>query len=95
MIPIELSVPVIAHATRVSPTSPNHYSHTAILLLSSHAVTTSEAHNFSPQDKQLLYSIYGDVLRTTQRIHTLFSTDPSQSLSLLSDLNRQLSLAIL
>jgi hypothetical protein len=91
---IHLSVPVLAHSTSVCPTSPNHFTHTSILCLSSQAVTPSAQHNFSPQDKQILSSIYLDVLRTTQQAHTLFSTDPSRALSLLAELNRQLSLAI-
>jgi hypothetical protein len=91
---IHLSVPVIAHSTSVSPTSPNHFTHQSILCLSAHAVTPSPTHNYSPQDKQILSSIYHDILRTTTQAHTLFSTDPSRALALLAELNRQLSLAI-
>lgn len=92
--PIHISVPVIAHATRVCPTSPNHYTHTAVLCLSSTEVTNSEAHNFVRQEKQLLHTVYSDILRTTQQIQTLFSTDPSQALFQLSSLNSQLAKAI-
>jgi hypothetical protein len=91
---IHLSVPVLAHSTAVCPTSPHHYTHTSILCLSAQAVTTSEAHNYSPQDKKILYSIYSDILTITQRALTIFATDPSRALAELSELNRQLSSAI-
>lgn len=91
---IHLSVPVLAHSTAVCPTSAKHYTHTSILCLSAQAVTTNEAHNYSPQDKKILSSIYSDILTITQRAHTLFSHDPSRALAELAELNRQLSSAI-
>lgn len=91
---IHLSVPIIAHSTSVCPTSPTHYTHQSVLCISSQSVTPSPTHNFSPQDKQILSSVYLDVLRVTQQVHTLFATDPSRALVLLSELNSQLSQAI-
>lgn len=91
---IHLSVPVLAHSTSVCPTSPKHYTHTTILCLSTQAVTESSTHNFASDEKKLLYSVYSDILRITQRCHTLFSTDPSRALAELSELNSQLSKAI-
>lgn len=92
---IELSVPVLAHKTEVCPTSPKHFTHTSILCLSARDVTTSLKHNYSKQDKEILSTLYSDILRTTQQIHTLFSTDPSRALALLAELNSQLTLALI
>ena len=91
---IHLSVPVLAHSTAVCPTSPKHFTHTSILCISSQAVTDSPTHNYSPQDKKILSSIYSDVLTITQRAHILFAYDPSRALTELAELNRQLALTI-
>ena len=93
-MPIELSVPVLAHKTEVCPTSPKHFTHTAILCLSNTFVTNSHEHNFIKQDKKIFSELYSDIQRITQRVQTLFATDPSQALAILSELNSQLSQAI-
>lgn len=92
---IHLSVPVLAHSTAVCPTSPNHFTHSSFLCISTRETTAFHEHNFSPQDKQILYSIYSDVLRITKRIQTIFPADPSLALSELAELNKQLSSTIL
>lgn len=91
---IHLSVPVLAHKTEVCPTSPKHFTHTAILCLSNTFVTNSHEHDFIKQDKKIFSELYSDIHRITQRVQTLFATDPSQALSILAELNSQLSQAI-
>lgn len=91
---IQLTTPTLAHASHPCPTSPKHYTHTAVLVISTTEVTNCGTHNFIPQDKAILRQVYGDYLSITRRIHSLFSTDPSQALTLLANLNSQLALAI-
>jgi hypothetical protein len=91
---IHLSVPVLAHASSPVPTSPNHWLHSSVLAITTESVTNQKAHNFVPQDKQIMSSLYSDILTATTSILLAFSTDPSAALRDLAELNKQLTSAI-
>lgn len=91
---IQLSVPVLAHASSPVPTSPNHWLHSSVLAITTEFVTAQKDHNFVPQDKQIMFSLYSDILTATRSIHSAFPTDPSAALRDLAELNKQLTSSI-